>query len=274
MSLTPFEFDYVRSLVLEGSAIVLDPGKEYLVESRLTPLATRLGLGSLNALIGKLRTEPRNGIHKQVVDAMTTNETSFFRDLHPFEILKKNIVPEFLTKRSSERTLRIWSAACSTGQEPYTIALLLRETFPQLSGWQVRILATDLSADVLNKARTGTYSQMEMNRGLPAMLLVKYFKKVGADQWQVRDDLRGMIEFKEFNLAVPFPPLPSFDVILLRNVLIYFDIETKRSILAKMRKVLTPDGYLFLGGSETTLNIDENFESVCLGKSVCYRKRR
>lgn len=274
MSLTPFEFDYVRSLVLEGSAIVLDPGKEYLVESRLTPLATRLGLGSLNALIGKLRAEPRNGIHKQVVDAMTTNETSFFRDLHPFEILKKNIVPEFLGKRSNERTLRIWSAACSTGQEPYTIALLLRETFPQLAGWQVRILATDLSTDVLNKARTGTYSQMEMNRGLPAMLLVKYFKKVGADHWQVRDDLRGLIEFKEFNLALPYPPLPSFDVILLRNVLIYFDIETKRSILAKMRKVLAPDGYLFLGGSETTLNIDENFESVCLGKSVCYRKRQ
>jgi chemotaxis protein methyltransferase CheR len=273
MPLSPASFEFVRELVFAQSAIVLERGKEYLVESRLTPLAQRLGHPSLDAMIGQLRADPVNGAHRQVVDAMTTNETSFFRDIHPFETLKKVILPELVMKRAPERALRIWCAACSTGQEPYSIALLLRDTFPQLSTWRVQLLATDLSRDVLEKARQGIYTQFEMNRGLPAVMLIKYFTKVGADTWRVRDDIRAQVEFEEFNLSKPFPTLPCFDLIFLRNVLIYFDTETKKSILGRIRRVLAPTGYFFLGGAETTMNLDDKFESMTLGKTVCYRRK-
>lgn len=274
MSLTPANFDFVRELVLNQSAIVLERGKEYLVESRLTPLAQRLGLGTLDNLVAKLRSEPVNGIHRMVVDAMTTNETSFFRDLHPFETLKKILLPEIMAKRAAERVLRIWCGACSSGQEPYSIALLLRDCFPQLSTWRVQLLATDLSQDMLEKSRQGKYNQFEMNRGLPATLLVKYFTKISPDQWRVRDDVRALVEFQEFNLARPFPPLPRFDIVFLRNVMIYFDVPTKKAILGRIRQVLAPDGYLFLGGAESVLNLDDSYESVTHGKTVCYRPKR
>lgn len=273
MALSASSFDYVRDLVMAQSAIVLERGKEYLVESRLAPVAKRLGHESLESFISHLRAAPLNGVHRQVVDAMTTNETSFFRDLHPFETLKKVLLPEMLHRRAAERTLRIWCGAASSGQEPYSLALLLREFFPQLITWRVQLLATDLSQDILEKARQGIYSQFEMNRGLPATMLVKYFLKVGADQWRLRDEVRAMIEFQELNLAKPFPYLPLFDFVLLRNVLIYFDAETKRSILGKVRRAMAPDGYFFLGGAETTLNLDDKFESVTHGKTVVYRKR-
>lgn len=270
MPLSDTDLDYVRGLVLDHSAIVLERSKAYLVESRLTPLATRLGFGSLPEFVGKLRREAVNGTHRMVVDAMTTNETYFFRDVHPFEALRTKVLPELVAARARERTLRIWCGACSTGQEPYSLSMLLREHFATLSTWQVSILCTDLSRDVLARAKTGTYTQLEVNRGLPAQLLVKNFVREG-DLWRVRDELRGRLQFQELNLAKPFPPLPRFDLVMLRNVLIYFDTETKKGILSRIRRVLAPDGVLFLGAAETTLNLDEAFESVSVGRTVCYR---
>jgi chemotaxis protein methyltransferase CheR len=270
MPLTDSDLDYVCALVMDQSAIVLDRTKAYLIESRLTPLATKLGFASLPEFVGKLRREGVNGTHRLVVDAMTTNETYFFRDVHPFEALRTNVLPELIAARAASRTLRIWCGACSTGQEPYSIAMLLKERFPVLSTWQVSILCTDLSRDVLAKARSGAYTQLEVNRGLPAALLVKYFSRQG-DLWHIRDELRARLQFQELNLARPFPVLPRFDLVMLRNVLIYFDVETKRSIFARIRRVLAPDGVMFLGAAETPLNIDDAFESVGVGKTVCYR---
>lgn len=270
MALNDSDLDYVRSLVLEQSAIVLERSKAYLVESRLTPLATRLGFSSLPEFVGKLRRESVNGNHRMAVDAMTTNETYFFRDVHPFEALRTKVVPELMTARGASRTLRVWCGACATGQEPYSLAMLLKENFPLLAGWAVSILCTDLCRDVLARAKTGAYTQLEVNRGLPASLLVKYFARQG-ELWQIRDDLRARLQFQELNLARPFPPLARFDLVMLRNVLIYFDLETKRAILGRIRRVLAPDGVLFLGAAETTLNVDDAYESVSVGKTVCYR---
>jgi chemotaxis protein methyltransferase CheR len=268
----PGQFDYISRLVYDAAGIVLEHGKEYLVEARLGPLTQQLGLASLGTLVRRLQSEPVNGLHRQVVDAMTTNETYFFRDLHPFETLRTKLLPELIGRRGPQRTLRIWCGACSSGQEPYSIALLLREYFPVLKSWQVQLVATDLSRAMLERARQGFYNQVEMNRGLPALLLVKHFVKLG-DQWQVKPELRQSIEFRELNLTQAFPPLPSFDIVFLRNVLIYFDTETKKRVLARLRQVLAPDGCLFLGGAETTLNLDDRFESVTQGKTVFYRLR-
>ena len=273
MPLCDTDLDYVRSLVLDNSAIVLERQKAYLVESRLTPLATKLGFGSLPEFVAQLRREPINGNHRMVVDAMTTNETYFFRDVHPFEAMRTKLVPEMIAARSPQKTLRIWCAASSTGQEPYSLSILLREHFATLANWQVQILATDLSRSVLEKAKSGAFTQLEVNRGLPAMLLVKYFKRDG-DLWRLREDVRARVQFQEMNLARPFPILPRYDFVFLRNVLIYFDTETKKGILARVRRVLAPDGYLFLGSAETTLNLDPAFESVTIGKTVCYRMKK
>jgi len=207
------------------------------------------------------------------VEAMTTNETSFFRDFHPFEGLKKFVLPDLIARRAAERELTVWCAASSSGQEPYSLAMLIRENLPQLVSWRIRILATDLSSDVLARAREGRYSQLEVNRGLPASLLVKYFEKRGCD-WYLRDDIRNMVDFQIVNLASAWPFLPPMDIVMLRNVLIYFGVETKKDILAKVRRVLRPDGYLFLGGSETTFSIDDSFERVQLERATCYRVRK
>jgi chemotaxis protein methyltransferase CheR len=272
MPLCDTDLDYVRSLVLENTAIVLERQKAYLVESRLTPLATKLGFGSLPEFVAQLRREPVNGNHRMVVDAMTTNETYFFRDVHPFEAMRTKLVPEMIATRGAQKTLRLWCAASSTGQEPYSLSILLREHFATLANWRVQILATDLSRSVLEKAKSGVFTQLEVNRGLPAMLLVKYFKREG-DLWHLREDVRSRVQFQEMNLARPFPLLPRHDFVFLRNVLIYFDTETKKSILARVRRVLAPDGYLFLGSAETTLNLDPAFESITVGKTVCYRMK-
>jgi chemotaxis protein methyltransferase CheR len=272
MALTDTDLDYVRALVLEQSAIVLERSKAYLVESRLTPLATKLGFASLPEMVGKLRRESVNGTHRMVVDAMTTNETYFFRDVHPFDALRSRVLPDLIAARQAARTLRIWCGACSTGQEPYSMSMLLKEHFPSLGAWNVSLLCTDLSRDVLAKAKSASYTQLEVNRGLPAAMLVKHFTKQG-DFWQVRDDLRARLQFQELNLAKPFPTMPRFDLVMLRNVLIYFDVETKRAILGRIRRVMAPDAVLFLGAAETTLNIDEAFESATVGKTVCYRLR-
>jgi chemotaxis protein methyltransferase CheR len=270
VALSDSDLDYVRALVLDQSAIVLERNKAYLVESRLTPLATKLGFASLPEFVGRLRREGMSGNHRLVVDAMTTNETYFFRDVHPFDALRVKILPELIAARAATRTLRIWCGACSTGQEPYSIAMLLKDRFPYLATWNVSIVCSDLSRDVLAKARSGAYTQLEVNRGLPAAMLIRHFTRKG-DMWHVHDDLRANLQFQELNLARPFPALPRFDLVMLRNVLIYFDVETKRGIFARIRRVMAPDAVLFLGAAETPLNIDEAFESVSIGKSVCYR---
>lgn len=270
MSINTTDFAFLQTLVRERSAIVLDPGKEYLAETRLAPIARGAGLPGIGELVAKLRTDPRGTLTDKVIEAMTTNETSFFRDVHPFEALRLNILPDLIKARANERTLNLWCAASSSGQEPYTIAMLIRENFPALIEWRIRFIATDISQEMLRRSRDGIYSQLEVNRGLPAKYLVKYFEKRGSD-WQIKADLRSMIEFKELNLIKPWPAMPPLDVVFIRNVLIYFDLPTKRAILGNIRKVLRPDGYLFLGGAETTLSLDESFKRAQVGPTWCYR---
>jgi len=274
MPLEKIEFDYLRQLVREHSAIVLDESKEYLVEMRLMSLARVEGYGSVDDLARHLRNTRYSPLHAQVVDAMTTNETSFFRDLHPFESMKMDLLPAAIKRNEATRTLTIWCAACSSGQEPYSIAMLLYDAFPQLrNGWKVNLLAGDLSQEMLKRARQGLFSQLEINRGLPATHLVRYFRKDGAG-WQVKDEIRNMIQFHELNLSTSWPNIPPVDFLFLRNVLIYFDMDTKRQILRKARGVLRPEGVLFLGGAETTFNVDDAWERVQSGKTVYYRVRR
>lgn len=271
MPITTKDFDVIRDMVRKDSAIVLEPGKEYLVEARLAPLVASLGYGTLTKLVDDLQRGTDRSLRQQVVHAMTTNETSFFRDVRPFDALATTVLPALVAARAAKRSLSIWSAACSSGQEVYTIAMTLREHFPQLASWNVRILATDLSTEMLAKAREGRYGQIEVNRGLPAAQLVKYFHRAGAG-WQVNDDLKRGIEFREMNLAAPWPAPGHFDVVFIRNVLIYFDVDTKRSILNRVAQVLAPDGFLFLGAAETTLGIADGFERLPLERAGCYRR--
>ncbi|MDQ5911094.1 MAG: Chemotaxis protein methyltransferase [Pseudomonadota bacterium] len=265
------DFNYIRDLVRRHSAIALEADKAYLVETRLAPLARQAGLASLQELIGLLRIQPTHPLHRQVVEAITTHETSFFRDIHPFDALKNTILPALLTRRHS--SLTIWCAACSSGQEPFSIAMLVREHFPALVARQIRIIATDLSGAILARAREGLYSQIEINRGLPAALLTRYFDKQGL-HWRIKSEIRRMVEFQQSNLAEPWPLMPPADLVFMRNVLIYFDVDTKKAILSRVRNILKPDGYLFLGSSETTLNLDTAFQPISLGKSTCYQLRQ
>jgi chemotaxis protein methyltransferase CheR len=268
--MTEQDFHVIRKLLLERSAIVLDAGKEYLVEMRLAPLVRQLNLNSIGELIAHLRRQPGNGLYRQVVEAMVTTESSFFRDHHPFEALRTVVFPDLIARRQGERRLHIWCAASSTGQEPYSIALLLREHFPELANWRISLLATDLSQQVLKRAREGRYNQIEVNRGLPAALLVKYFAQHGTD-WQLNAPIRGMVDFQEINLAQPWPALPRMDLVLVRNVMIYFDVDTKKTILGRMARVLRPDGYLLLGGAETTFNLDDSYRRILPLKSGFYQ---
>lgn len=275
MSLSAADFDYIRTLVRERSAIALDEGKTYLAEARLGSLVRLEGLPSLEALVEKVRTDPdhADGLRRRVVEVMTTNESSFFRDVHPFEALRRVIIPDMLARRAGTRRLRIWCAACSSGQEPYSLAMLLSEHFgPQLAGWDLSILASDLSTDMLDRARAGRYSQMEVNRGVPAPLLAKAFRKEGP-AWQLTDEIRSTVEFRRINLIDPWPALPRMDIVMLRNVLIYFEADSKRQILDSMARVLAADGLLFLGAAETTLNLSESYDLVKVERTVCYRPR-
>lgn len=273
MSIAANDFTFVRDLVLERSAIVLEPGKEYLVESRLMPVARRLGEPDVAALVARLRRTREAKLQDDVVDALTTNETSWFRDRHPFDALANTVLPEFIEKRSKERRLSIWSAACSSGQEPFSIAMTLADHAASLSSWSTTILATDLSTEMIARAQTGHFSQLEVNRGLPASHLVRHFERDGAG-WRVRKQLRDMVTFLPHNLIGPPPPQAPFDIIFMRNVLIYFSVETRREILAEVRKLLRPDGYFVLGSSETTLNLDGAFYRIPMGQATYYRIER
>jgi chemotaxis protein methyltransferase CheR len=271
MAISAPEFAYVRDLARRTAAIVIDPGKEYFIESRLAPLVASQGCKSLSELIALIQKNPTaSAIHAKTIDALTTNETFFFRDSQPFEAMRKSIIPRLIEQRSALRRLTIWSAACSTGQEPYTLAMVLRENFPELAQWNVSILATDLSSTVLAQARAGSYNQFEVNRGLPAPLLIKYFNQVG-DRWVVKDELKKNIEFRAMNLVEPWPIMPAFDIILIRNVMIYFDVPTKQTILKRIRGCLQPHGSLFLGTAETILNLDPAFAGVSYGNTSVYQ---
>jgi len=263
-------FEYICNLVRTKSAIVLEPSKTYLVESRLNPVARDNGLDSIEQLVMALQRPGSQKLTQQVIEAMTTNETSFFRDLHPFDALRQQILPELIEKRSKERTISIWSNACSSGQEVYTIAMLIKEHFPELMGWKLKLVASDLSTQILDKAKQGMFNQTEVNRGLPMPMLMKHFSRNGL-AWQINEDIRKMVEFRVVNLIEPFPILPTFDIVFLRNVLIYFAPDTKREILTKAKRVMKLDGYLILGGAETTMNLDVSFQRAQIGKAVVYR---
>ncbi len=272
MTISTNDFQYISKLVQDLSAIVLETGKEYLVESRILPLAKKEGYESIEELVKNLKTGPKNGLSTKVVDAMTTNETSFFRDIHPFETLKKHIIPDLIKKRETTKELNIWTGASSSGQEPYTFAMVLRDNFPQLKTWKINYISSDISHEMLDRCRKGIYSQLEINRGLPATLMVKYFERHGTE-WQVKEDLRNMIDFRYLNLCEKWPLMPKMDLVLLRNVLIYFDVDMKKKILKQIQDLLKPDGYLFLGAAETTLNLNEDFQRMDYKQSGCYRIR-
>lgn len=271
MSLTAADAHYVREIVRQHSAIVIDAGKTYLIESRLGPVARTAGVGSLTELVTRLRRERHGQLEHLVVDAMTTNETTFFRDATLWEAMKTTILPDLVKLRRETRTLTFWSAASSSGQEAYSLAMMLVDRFPDVArSWNVRIIATDLSAEMLGRAATGRYTQLEVNRGLPAPMLVRHFRRDGA-YWQLNDQIRQMVEFRALNLVKPWPFVPAIDVLFLRNVLIYFDTTTKREILARCRTVLRPDGHLVLGTSESTLNLDERYARFVTGNATTYR---
>lgn len=263
-------FSYIRELVMNELGIVLDAGKGYLVESRLSPIVKKEGLGTIDGLIAALRAGQSASLKRQVLDAMTTNETTFLRDMTPFEVLQQSVLPALVAARKNTRKLRIWYAASSTGQEPYSVSMIIHDQFPELLGWQLDQVATDICRSALDRAKAAKYSQLEVNRGLPARLLIKHFKKDGQD-WQLSDPIRKMVKFEELNLIGRWPSMGTFDIVFIRNVLIYFDADTKRKILGRIHDLLAPDGYLFLGAAETTMNLDDRFVRAEVGRGGSYR---
>lgn len=255
------EFEMVARLLKERSGLVVTAEKAYLLDNRLQPVARRFSLDGVDALVSKLGPGGDEKLKAAVVEAMTTNESLFFRDLKPFDQLRDIVLPKMLEARAATKRIRIWSAACSSGQEPYSIAMLIEEQKAKFAGWKIEITATDLSNEMLEKARTGIYSQFEVQRGLPITMLVKYFTQQG-ERWQINQDLRSKIQFKEFNLLKHPKLLGKFDIVFCRNVLIYFDQPTKAQVLSGIADVLEPDGAMYLGGAETVLGISNRFEPV------------
>jgi chemotaxis protein methyltransferase CheR len=261
MAISEANFAFVRELLAKRSAIILDQRKMYLVESRLLPIARRAGCDSIDELVQRMRVASDDLLRRQVIEAMTTNETSFFRDTIPFDTIRSVILPDLFRRRQATRRLHLWSAGCASGQEPYSLAMLLCEDFPDARDWNIRLLGSDLSAEMLDKARAGLFTTVEVERGLPPGLKEKYFHRT--DQgWQIAELLRKMVDFRQFNLHEDWPALPAMDVILLRNVLVYFDLATQKAVLRKVRDVLRPDGYLVMGGAETALHVDDAFDAV------------
>jgi chemotaxis protein methyltransferase CheR len=256
---TPFDYDYLRKLLKERSGLVLSGDKEYLVESRLLPIARKMGLASLGELVVKLRAQGAERLIVEVVEAMTTNESFFYRDKIPFDHFREGILPSLIKARASQRRIRIWCAAASTGQEPYSLAMIVKEMAAQLSGWRVEILGTDLSTEVLEKAKAGVYSQFEVQRGLPIQMLVKFFTQNG-EVWEVSPAIKAMVQYRPLNLLADFNHLGGFDVIFCRNVLIYFDQPTKINVLERCARILEPDGFLVLGAAETVVGLTEAFK--------------
>ncbi|HMK80233.1 MAG TPA: protein-glutamate O-methyltransferase CheR [Xanthobacteraceae bacterium] len=258
--MTPLDYDYLRKLLKDRSGLILSADKQYLVESRLTPLARKAGIATLAELVGKLKASNERLI-VEVVEAMTTNESFFYRDKVPFDHFKDAIMPSLIAARAKERRIRIWCAAASTGQEPYSLAMCLKEMKDKVAGWRVDILGTDLSTEVLEKAKAGVYSQFEVQRGLPIQMLVKHFTQTG-DTWQISPEIRAMVQYKPLNLLADFSHLGNFDVVFCRNVLIYFDQETKIGVLNRIARMLEADGFLVLGAAETVVGLTEAFKPL------------
>ncbi|MBI5322017.1 protein-glutamate O-methyltransferase CheR [Bradyrhizobium sp.] len=255
--MTPSDYEYLRKLLKERSGLDLSADKQYLVESRLVPLARKAGLPGIPELVQKMKASAE-ALTAEVVEAMTTNETFFFRDKIPFDHLKDAVLPALIQARAARRSIRIWCAACSTGQEPYSIAMILKD-MPALSGWRTEIVATDLAQAVLEKSKAGVFSQFEVQRGLPIQMLVKHFKQNG-DLWQLNPDIRAMVQHRQLNLLQDFSHLGTFDVIFCRNVLIYFDQDTKAMIFERMSRMIEPDGVLVLGAAESVVGITDAFK--------------
>ncbi len=256
--MTPPDYEYLRKLLKDQSGLDLSADKQYLIESRLVPLSRKAGLAGIPELVQKMKTGS-SSLVAQVVEAMTTNETFFFRDKVPFDHFRQSIMPEVLKARASRKSIRIWCAAGSTGQEPYSLAMCLKEMEPQLAGFKVDIIATDLSQEVLEKSKAGLYSQFEVQRGLPIQMLVKYFKQNG-EFWQINPDIRAMVQHRQLNLLQHFSHLGTFDIIFCRNVLIYFDQPTKTAIFERMSRIIEPDGVLALGAAESVVGITDTFK--------------
>lgn len=267
MTLTTDTFTWVADLVRRRSAIQLESGKEYLVESRLLPLARSAGASDVDAYVRGIRAAAHPGALEAVVEALTTNETSWFRDAQPFQTLTGLVVPEMMAGKPAGTPLKIWSAACSSGQEAYSIAMQLEDL---VTTRRLQIFGSDLNQQMVDRARAGRYNQLEVNRGMPAQLMIKHFTRVGAE-WEVSPALRSVMTFQRHNLLDTPPPVGPFDVVFLRNVLIYFDLATKRDVLGRIAQVLRPGGYLFLGAAETTIGIDDRWERVSHGKGSVYR---
>jgi chemotaxis protein methyltransferase CheR len=259
--MNPADYDFLRKLLKERSGLMLGGDKQYLVESRLLPVSRRVGTAGLNGLMEKIRRPENEDLVVQVVEAMATNESLFFRDRIPFDHFRDTIMPALLGSRAKQRRIRIWCAASSTGQEPYSLAMALKEMGGELSGWRTDILATDFSLEVLEKAKAGIYSQFEVQRGLPIQMLVKYFTQIG-EMWQIAPEIRAMVQFRPFNLLQDCGQLGSFDVVFCRNVLIYFDQKTKAEVLDRIARVIVPDGYLVLGAAETVIGLTNSFRPI------------
>lgn len=256
----PVDFDYITALLKERSGLTLSRDKVYLLESRLTPLARKRGMDSLETLVTNMKLSRDPNLINDVVEAMTTNESFFFRDNTPFDLFRDKVAP-ILQKNRTNKSLRIWCAAASTGQEPYSLAILLKEQWAKWRDWRIEIVGTDISDQVLDRAKAGQYSQFEVQRGLPIQMLIKYFTQNG-DIWQLNDEIRNMVKYRNFNLLDSFTGLGQFDVIYCRNVLIYFDQPTKKDVLERMTRVLASDGTLFLGAAETVLGITDSFKPI------------
>jgi chemotaxis protein methyltransferase CheR len=252
------DYEYLRKLLKDHSGLDLSADKQYLIESRLLPLARKAGLADIGELVQKLK-GGSSAVIAQVVEAMTTNETFFFRDKVPFDHFRDSILPEIIKARANRKSIRIWCAAGSTGQEPYSLAMCVKEMGAALSGWRVEIVATDISQEVLGKSKAGIYSQFEVQRGLPIQMLVKYFKQIG-ELWQLNPDIRAMVQHRQLNLLHDFSQLGVFDIIFCRNVLIYFDQETKINIFGRLARIMEPDGFLVLGAAETVVGLTDVFK--------------
>lgn len=268
LAITAENYAFLQRYIYKESGIVIDAGKSYLIESRLLPLIKQENLPTLNDLCSLLRATAPLQLKSRVVESMTTNETLFFRDHSLFDALQKEVLPKLIESRRNTKRLHIWSAASSSGQEAYSIAMLLREF--GLADWKVQIFGTDLNQQILDKAAAGRYLQIEVNRGLPTKYLVKYFTRIGLD-WQISDSLRSMVRFQRFDLRMPMTAFGPFDLVLCRNVLIYFDVDTKKQILASIRRTIVPGGLLALGAAETTINLDNTYSRVVYGAATLYQ---
>ncbi len=270
LSISTEDFQVVQNFLLENSGNSLAAGQEYLVEGRLQPLVSSEKVDDLHELIVELKRSPKGDLAKKVIEAMTTNETSFFRDKHPFETLKTAIIPELFKSPQPDKQIQIWSAASSSGQEPYSLAMLLEDSFSWADDWQIKIVATDISEEMLEKCRSGLYSQFEITRGLPPQYLPRFFQRAES-KWQIKPEVRERIDFRYLNLCENWVGLQQMDIIFMRNVLIYFEDETKTAILQKILQVLKPGGYLFLGSGETPIGLENRFQSTDFSTSACFK---